>query len=233
MRRIGLLLCVILTLTVYSCSKEESISFSDKEGQTNNAGSDNETPENDSDSKTDTIVGKTLIVEFSCAGENWQVGYVDRGNTAVMADYIKEFTDADMFEIEPVTPYPTDYNEMLQVSNAEYEQNARPEIKNKIEDLANYSTIFIGSPIWHGNPPMIMRTFYEAYPELDSKTIIPFGTHGGSGISSCSRLIKEYFPNAKQLDPLGISGSSIRENSSKEQVREWIERIGHNHIVHY
>lgn len=227
MRRIGLLFCMIWTLAIYSCNKEEYVPSSDKEGQTNNSGSNNETPGNDPGNKTDSIGGKTLIVVFSRAGENWQVGFVDRGNTAVMADYIKEFTDADMFEIEPVVPYPTDYHEMLQVSNAEFEQNARPQIKNKIENLASYSTIFIGSPIWHGNPPMIMRTLYESYPELASKTIVPFGTHGGSGISSCSRLIKEYFPDAKQLESLGISGSSIRENSSKEQVREWIERIGY------
>ena len=142
--------------------------------------------------------GKMLIVCFSRAGENWQVGYVDRGNTAVMADYIKEFTGADMFEIEPAVPYPTDYQEMLQVSNREAETNARPEIKNKLENLGQYDIVFIGSPIWRGNPPMIMRTFYEAYPELASKTIVPFGTHGGSGISSCSSLIREYFPNVKQ-----------------------------------
>lgn len=227
MRRIGLLFCMIWTLVVYSCNKEEYVSSSDKEEQTNHAGSNSDTPENDSENSPDSIGDKTLIVVFSRAGENWQVGYVDRGNTAVMADYIKEFTDADMFEIEPVVPYPTDYHDMIQVSNTEFEQNARPKIKNKIEDLANYSTIFIGSPIWHGNPPMIMRTFYETYPELASKTIVPFGTHGGSGISSCSRLIKEYFPNAKQLEPLGISGSSIRENNSKEQIRKWIERIGY------
>ena len=67
-------------------------------------------------------------------------------------------------------------------------------------------------------PPMIIRTFMEAHPELADKTIIPFGTHGGSGVGSYTTLIKEYFPNATVLESLGIAGVSIRDASSKQTV---------------
>ena len=73
---------------------------------------------------------------------------------------------------------------------------------------------------------MIMHTFYEAYPELKEKTIIPFGTHGGSGVGSCLNTLKKYYPDAKYLESLGISGSEIRKESSKTAVQNWLKKIG-------
>ena len=169
---------------------------------------------------------KILVAYFSRAGENWQVGNVERGNTAIMGDYIIDFTGADVFEIEPVVPYPEDYYETINVAREETNNNARPEFKGAIRNLDDYEIVFIGSPIWNGAPPMIMHTFYEAYPNLGIKTLVPFGTHGGSGISSCERVMKEYFPNAKYLNSLGISGEVIRNTSSKETVEKWLNEIG-------
>lgn len=167
-----------------------------------------------------------LVVYFSRAGENWQVGTVEKGNTAIIGDYIKDLTGADLFEIVPKVPYPSNYMETVALAQQEIDNNARPEIKDRLENLDSYTTVFIGSPIWHGVPPMIMRTFYEAYPKLAEKTLIPFGTHGGSGIGSCSRLMREYFPEARLLDGFGMSGSDVRNEGVSDQVAAWIDRIG-------
>lgn len=222
-----ILCCLFGTLPLMSCSGDEPEEITPGNPNTENGNNGNDNGDQDDGNEPETPQnGKILIVYFSRAGENWNVGYVNRGNTAVMADYIKELTGGDVFEIEPETPYPTDYQEMLQVSNHEAETNARPAIKNKLENLDQYDIVFIGSPIWRSNPPMIMRTFYEAYPGLADKTLVAFGTHGGSGISSCPRLIREYFPNAVQLESFGISGERIRDVQSKEDVRSWLQRIG-------
>ena len=174
-----------------------------------------------------TAKGKMLVVYFSRAGENWQVGVVERGNTAIMVDYIKELADVDVFEIVPEVPYPTAYDECIAyVNNIEIPQNLRPKYKNDITNIADYETIFIGGPIWWGQPPMIIRTFLEAHPELDGKTIIPFGTHGGSGVGSYKTLLQECFPKATILESLGISGASIRDTSSKGTVESWLKRLG-------
>ena len=175
-----------------------------------------------------TAKGKMLVVYFSRADENWQVGYVERGNTAIMVDYIKDLADVDVFEIVPEVAYPAAYNECIAyVNNIEIPQNLRPAYKNDITNIAaDYETIFIGGPIWWGRPPMIFRTFFEAHPELDGKTIIPFGTHGGSGVGSYKTLIQEYYPNATILESLGISGSSIRDAASKTTVENWLKRLG-------
>lgn len=174
-----------------------------------------------------TAKGKMLVVYFSRADENWQVGYVERGNTAIMVDYIKDLADVDVFEIVPEVPYPAAYDECIAyVNDIEIPQNLRPAYKGDITNIADYETVFIGGPIWWGRPPMLFRTFFEKHPELDGKTIIPFGTHGGSGVGSYKTLIQEYYPNATVLESLGISGASIRDAASKTTVENWLKRLG-------
>ena len=113
-----------------------------------------------------TAKGKMLVIYFSRADENWQVGYVERGNTAIMVDYIKELADVDVFEIVPVVAYPAVYDECTAYVTEEINENRRPAYKDDITNLADYETIFIGGPIWWGRPPMLFRTFFEKHPEL-------------------------------------------------------------------
>ena len=145
-----------------------------------------------------------------------------------MVDYIKELADVDVFEIVPEVAYPSNYMECVNyVNDVEIPQNLRPAYNGDIENIADYDNIFIGGPIWCGQPPFIFRTFFEKHVgELNGKTVIPFGTHGGSGVGSYTSLIREYYPNAAVLESLGISGSSIRDASSRQTVENWLKRLG-------
>ena len=95
---------------------------------------------NQTETKTDS---KTLIVYFSRTGENYNVGNVEVGNTAIMASYMKEYLNADSFEIVPVNKYPDSYDECLKVATKEKEEDARPAIESKLDDVSKYDTIFI------------------------------------------------------------------------------------------
>lgn len=108
--------------------------------------------------------GKTLIVYFSWSSS---------GNTEKMANVIQERTGGDILEIEPAVAYPTDYNECGEVAKVERDENARPEIANLPDSLAEYDTIFIGYPIWWHTAPMIIGTFLENY-NLSGKEVYPF-----------------------------------------------------------
>ena len=66
---------------------------------------------------------KTLVVYFSRTGENYSVGEISVGNTAMMADYIAEHTGADKFEIVPVKAYPNDYQETVDIATEERYNN--------------------------------------------------------------------------------------------------------------
>lgn len=106
--------------------------------------------------------GNVLVAYFS-----WS------GNTADMAQYIQEQTGGDIFEIQPVEPYPTDYSECGDVALEERDSNARPEIQNLPDSLDGYDTLFIGYPIWWHTAPMIIGTFLENY-DLTGVDVYPF-----------------------------------------------------------
>ena len=157
-------------------------------------------------------------------------------NSPKVAKYIRPFVGADEF-IKGKKRYclwlagasPADLAKSTEVARriqAVHEcRKESPKYKNDITNIAaDYETIFIGGPIWWGQPPMIIRTFFEAHPELDGKTIIPFGTHGGSGVGSYKTVIQEYFPKATILESLGISGSSIR-NAFFQSVSIYVKPV--------
>lgn len=222
MKKIANLLLVFSALSSLSCEKGEPVT-PETDATTGASIPSDENENNDNGTAGD---GKNLIVFFSRAGENWQVGTVEKGNTAVMVDYMVEATEADVFEIVPETAYPQAYNETLTVATNEKNGNARPEFKGGIENLDQYENVFIGGPIWWGEPPMILHTFCEAYPALKDKTLIPFGTHGGSGVGSYKTMLQKYYPSAKYLESLGISGASVRDAASKTAVENWVKKLG-------
>ena len=93
-----------------------------------------------------------LVVYFSRTGEQYGVGVIDEGNTAIVAQMIAEQTGADTFEILPVDDhYPMTYSELTDVAKQEQNENARPAYEGGVPDLSQYSTIFIGAPVWWGD----------------------------------------------------------------------------------
>ena len=108
--------------------------------------------------------GKTLIVYFS-----WSTS----GNTEKMATYIQEQIGGDLLELEPLIPYPTDYEECGDVALVERDENARPEIANLPDSISEYDTVFVGYPIWWHTAPMIIGTFLENY-DLSGVEVYPF-----------------------------------------------------------
>lgn len=190
------------------------------------AASDAESAANDILNKNSTD-SKILVVYFSRTGENYNVGNVEVGNTAMVASYIKEYLNADSFEIVPVEKYPASYDECTKVASAEKDEQARPEIQNKIDDFDSYDTVFIGYPIWWGDLPMVMYTFLEEY-DFNGKNVIPFNTHEGSGDAGTYQTIQSKLPSAKvNTNGLALDGQTARSNDGKQQTIDWLKEIGY------
>ena len=94
---------------------------------------------------------KSLVIYFSRVDENYAVGNIEKGNTEVIAEYIRDITGADLFKVEPVKPYSKNYKECCDEALEEKRQDARPELKNYLEDISEYEVIYIGSPIYWRN----------------------------------------------------------------------------------
>lgn len=214
---LALTLCVLLSFPFVSCdgSDEEEIPQTPEEEQTENP--DENGNENGSEN------GDILIVYFSRTGYNYPNTWLDVGHTARVAEYIADYTGAASFEIVPSVPYPDGYDETTAIARQEIDNNARPAIKNELTDLDNYSIVFVGSPIWYGTPPMIMRTFFDTY-DLSDKTIVPFCTHAGSGMGNTVSVIRSVFPDATMLDGLAVRGTD--SPNARNTVTDWLQRIG-------
>jgi FMN-dependent NADH-azoreductase len=93
----------------------------------------------------------------------------------------------------------------------------RPEIANKVDDMAQYDTIYIGFPIWWSVAPTIINTFLEQY-ELEGKTIIPFATSGSSGMGNTNAELKISCKGA-----ILKNGKRFDANASAQELKKWVE----------
>lgn len=106
-----IILLLILSLIVVGLGISEVTAISDAETQANDILNKNNTD------------SKILVVYFSRTGENYNVGNVEVGNTAMVASYIKDYLKADSFEIIPVNKYPDKYQECLDQATKEKNEN--------------------------------------------------------------------------------------------------------------
>ena len=200
--------CLLIAVLFVACgsadetNKEETRPESVK--MTNDEKSESDTSAEKADEEQDTSSSKVLVVYFSRTGEQYNVGVIEKGNTAIVADMIIDVTGADSFEILPQEDhYPYTYKELTDVAKKEQNENARPAYAGEAPDLSQYDTIFIGAPVWWGDWPMICYTFFENNADaLAGKTLIPFSTHEGSGLSGFDRKLASALPGSTVGDYL-------------------------------
>ena len=143
------------------------------------------------------------------------------GTTQRMAQEIVRQTGADLFRIDPVVPYPTEYTPCTEVARAEKEADARPAIANEVENWNDYDTVFIGCPVWWWTTPMIICTFAESY-DFASKTVVPFCTYAATYRDETLARIVELTPDAAHLTGEGLTSGRINEQT----IATWLRNIG-------
>ena len=170
---------------------------------------------------------KALVVYFSRADENYNVGVIEKGNTRILAEMIAEAMGADTFEIKPAKPYPKEYTPCTEIAKKEKNENARPEIVGTMPDVSKYDVIFLGYPIWWGDLPMPCYTFFDKV-KLESKTVVPFCTHEGSGLSGTDGYIADS-TKAKVTEALEMKGATAQKSrdEAKKEVLAWLKKMGY------
>lgn len=156
-------------------------------------------------------MGKTLVAFFSASG--------------VTADLSKRLADAigaDLYEIKPEQAYTSaDLNWQDKQSRSSVEMNdrsSRPAIGNKVENMEQYDTVFVGFPIWWYREPSIIDTFMEAY-NFEGKTVVPFATSGGSGMGDSSKNMQELAKSAKVTE-----GKRFGSGASVDELKTWAQK---------
>ncbi len=165
---------------------------------------------------------KLLLAYFSRAGENYHYGgrtHLEVGNTEVAAEMISASISVDVYKIEAADPYPASYQETVDRNVREQNDEARPEIAGQLPSIETYDTVLLGSPIWNVQPPMIMRTFVEAF-DWTGKTIRPFVTYAVSGLG---RTIDDYTrlcPGATITEGLAVRGEEVGD--ARADIDAWL-----------
>ena len=162
-------------------------------------------------------MSKSLIIYFSRADENYSVGYISKGNTEYIAEFVQELTGADMFKVEPEVPYAADYKTCIEEAK---KRIGNAPIKEKLTDISGYDTIFVMSPIYWGTYAPEIETALEGV-DFTGKRIRVVCTHEGSGLASMPSDVKKMCKGAEvDMNGLAIVGSQAK--NSKQKVTEWV-----------
>lgn len=194
-------------------------------------------PNETQDAEQPSEQSNILIAYFSRVGNtNWKEGVdattsaslnvVDgefAGNAELLAQFVQEATGGDLFLIQTVDTYPSDYRETTDKAKVEQNENARPALASHVENMDAYDTIILIYPNWWGTLPQPLFTFLEEY-DFSGKTILPLCTHGGSALGRSDDDIAKICPNANMLKGLAVSGSDAA--SARGKVEEWINKSG-------
>ena len=154
-------------------------------------------------------MSKVLVSYFSASGV-----------TANVARNIANNIGADTFEIKPKVPYTSaDLNWMDKQSRSSIEMNdksSRPQIEGTVSKLDDYETILIGFPVWWYTLPTIINTFIESL-DFNGKTLIPFCTSGGTGISGCEKDLRKAYPKYNWKE-----GKRLTGREDKSFIENWL-----------
>ena len=160
---------------------------------------------------------KSLIIYFSRADENYLVGYIDKGNTEIVAEFVQKLTGADMFKVEPAVPYAADYRTCIEEAK---QRIGNAPIKEKLTDISSYDTVFIMSPIYWGTYAPEMETALEGL-NFTGKTVRIICTHEGSGLSGMPSDVRRMCKGA-DVDNKGLAIKGSQAKNSKASVERWL-----------
>ena len=145
------------------------------------------------------------------------------GTTAKLAETLAEAIGADVFAIEPKTPYTkADLDWTNKTSRSTLEMNdpaSRPAIRDIRDNMSDYDTVFVGFPIWWYVAPTIINTFLESY-DMSGKTIVPFATSGGSDMGKTNEKLLPSCKGAKLME-----GKVFKSSASASELSKWVDGL--------
>jgi flavodoxin len=149
--------------------------------------------------------------------------YSHSGNTGKIAALIQKEVGGTLFPIEPETAYPADYAKVVELSKKEIPEGYKPPLKTKAPDLAEFDTVFVGSPNWLSTFAPPVATFL-AENDLSGKKVVPFATYGGGGLGKIAEDVAKLCPKSTVLEALALSGKDVA--GGEAAISAWLKKIG-------
>lgn len=181
-----------------------------------------------------TASGNVLIAYFSWAENAVLTGEVDAvsspsvvapGNVQQLAGWIQEKTGGELFSIRVTDPYPSDWDDCLARANEERGADARPVLKENVENMDAYDVVFLGYPNWWYGVPMALLSFMEDN-DLTGKQVYLFCSHGTGGLANSVDIITEALPDA-QISENIFDCYEEEAPQSQEAIESWLAELGY------
>lgn len=230
-RRVLAAICIGTVLTVSGCSGAVDTA-ENTTTELENIEEVNTVPETEEDSNASN--GNVLVAYFSWADNAILADDVDAvsspsvippGNVQQLAGWVQEETGGDLFTIRVTDPYPSDWDACLDRANEERSEDARPELEERVENLDDYDTVFLGYPNWWYGVPMPLLTFLEEN-DLSGKQVYLFCSHGTGGLANSVEIITEAAPDAVISDNI-FDCYEEDASSSQGDIQDWMAEIGY------
>ena len=229
-------LAIVLTMAVLVSLTACGNNNATDKGNTN--ATINQKDTSDQSSKSGEVLsteGKVLVAYFAVA-ENSDVDAISsasvsdvngetKGRMTALAEMIQEKTGGDLFSIKTSVKYPGDGGKLIDYAQKEQDKDVRPELTSHIDNLDDYSVIFVGFPTWWYDLPQIMYSFFDEY-DFSGKTIIPFNSHNGSQFSGTIETIQKLEPDATVV----TNGFTVNERDvpdAKGDIDKWLSGLGY------
>lgn len=170
-----------------------------------------------------TATGKTLIVYYSFTN-----------NTATIAADLKEQTGADILKVEPAEDgvdyaannYAAGSALIAAIRENPDSESSYPAIKTTIDNLADYGTIIIATPLWWSNMAAPMQAFLFKYgSQMEGKAIGLIVSSASSGISGVEQDAKRLVPQGKFFSS-SLWIRSSQTSNCHSMITEWLTDIG-------
>ena len=155
---------------------------------------------------------KVLVAYFSLRG----------GVTKQVAEEIHRKVGGDLFRIEPEVPYPSEYNDVVARAKEERNNDVYPKIKGKLPRFAAYDTIYLGTPIWFGQLPGVVKTFIAQH-DFRGKVVVPFATSGKSSITKIMPHLMQMLPKSSLMKGLLIHKDEV--NTAAPRIDQWLRTL--------
>ncbi|MDR2084493.1 MAG: NAD(P)H-dependent oxidoreductase [Bacteroidales bacterium] len=167
----------------------------------------------------------TCLITYANAQESKKVLIVyfsHSGNTEAVANHIQRVTNADIFEIQTVEAYPQEYKKCTEQAKKEINEGYKPELKTKIDNIASYDIIFVGSPNWWSTIAPPVSSFLSEY-DLSGKIVVPFVTHGGGDKANCFDDMEKLCSKSTFKEGIAILGTRVA--GMQKDVEVWAKKI--------
>ena len=169
-------------------------------------------------------MAKNLIIYYSRVGENyWNGGVknISKGNTEIVAEFIRKAVGGDLFQVETVKEYAADYYACIDDAKAELNRDDRPELKKYLDDISEYDNIVVAGPCWWGTYPMAIFSQLDRL-DFSGKKVFPVMTHEGSGQAGSAAALKKHCKGAEVGSGLAVHGADAAKSESA--VASWAKK---------